>query len=311
MAWRAIIGAIGAATNAAKKYQSATNKTSTTNTSSSKSSSSKNSSSGGGTTQPTNVSYNGDFISINPNTDYQAKINEAVSRGDYAAAARAEAERNAKLQYLGRGSEATSNYVNVYGSAPTNNQGGIVYTNKNNSFSDLPSNWTTANVGGQTYTKDNSGKIYELSGANTGGNTYSFVGDGINPNTGEFTFSNPQSARDVAYDKYIASGGNQNVSKEYALDKLIDGGYIDALLKGTANEYTTGVRAQAQANKEKELARQAALIEKYADFDNSFESEYDQELIPIPTVEEPTVSEVNPMEEYIRRQLNQGRMRVY
>lgn len=105
--------------------------------------------------------------------------------------------------------------------------------------------------------------------------------------------------------------GNQNVSKEYALDKLVDGGYIDALLKGTANEYTTGVRTQAQANKEKELARQAALIEKYADFDNSFESEYDQELIPIPTVEEPTVSEVNPMEEYIRRQLNQGRMRVY
>lgn len=267
----------------------------------------------------TNISYNGNFITIDTKTDYQSKINDAVKKGDYASAAKAEAERNAKLVYLGRGNEVTNNYVRPYtasnGSSGkgTNNKGGLVFTDKNTGISDLPSNWTSTKLNGATYTRDKNGNIFQIVGANQNGNTYSLVGNGINKDTGEFTFANPQSARDEAYRQYIMSGGNKNVSKEYALNNLIDSSYIDSLLNGTVNDFNSKIIAEAKAKQEAEKARLAALAEKYGSTDNSFESDYDENNV-ITAPSEPVVIEepvLNPYQEYILRLVNGSRMHVY
>ena len=222
------------------------------------------------------VSYNGSFVNYDPAIDYQAKINEAVKAGDYAAASKYEAQRNAKLIGLGRGDEVTTNYIQVYSKSPTNNQGGPVYESKYGSVSDAPSGWTTValNTGG-TYRNDGD-SISRRTG--TGANAWTTVGNAVNPSTGEFSWNNPQQASDYAYNQYIAYGGNRNVSKDYALQNLIDKDYIDAINRGELASYTQLLMDKAQAARDRILAEEAkASLSKreknYGDKSNSFEAE--------------------------------------
>jgi len=223
-----------------------------------------------------NVSYNGSFVTYDPAIDYQAKINEAVKAGDYAAASKYEAQRNAKLIDLGRGDEVTTNYIQVYSKSPTNNQGGPVYESKYRSISDAPSGWTTValNIGG-TYRNDGD-SISRKTG--TGANAWTTVGNTINPSTGEFMWNNPQQASDYAYNQYIAYGGNRNVSKDYALQNLIDKDYIDAINRGEVASYTQLLMDKAQAARDRILAEKAKSslskrAKNYGDKNNSFEAE--------------------------------------
>lgn len=252
-------------------YNQKKNNTST-NTSSSKTSSSNKTS----TNKTSTVSYNGSFVTYDPSIDYAAKINEAVKAGDYAAASMYEAQRNAKLIDLGRGDEVTTNYIQVYSKSPTNNQGGPVYESKYGSVSDAPSGWTTValNTGG-TYRNDGD-SISRKTG--TGANAWTTVGNAINPSTGEFMWNNPQQAADYAYNQYIAYGGNRNVSKDYALQNLIDKDYIDAINRGELASYTQLLMDKAQAARDRILAEEAkASLSKraknYGDKNNSFEAE--------------------------------------
>lgn len=247
-------------------------KDTSTNTSSSKTNSSNKTL----TNKTSTVSYNGSFVTYDPSIDYQAKINEAVKAGDYAAASKYEAQRNAKLIDLGRGNEVTTNYIQVYSKSPTNNQGGPVYESKYGSVSDAPSGWTTValNTGG-TYRNDGN-SISRKTG--TGANAWTTVGNGVNPFTGEFLWNNPQQASDYAYNQYIAYGGNRNVSKDYALQNLIDKDYIDAINMGELASYTQLLMDKAQAARDRILAEEAkASLSKreknYGDKSNSFEAE--------------------------------------
>lgn len=222
-----------------------------------------------------NISYNGSFVSYDDKTDYQAKINQAIKAGDYAAAAQYEVQRNAKLEGMGRGNEATTNYIQVYKGSPTNNQGGVSYESKYGGIGDAPSGWTTlATTNSGTYKNDGS-TISQRTGANASGPTYTPVGNSINSSTGEFAWSNPQTAQDYAYNQYIGAGGNQNVSKEYALKNLIDNDYLDAVTKGNVGTYTQVLMDKAQAARDKVIKKQraASRVNEYGDEKNSFESE--------------------------------------
>ena len=50
-------------------------------------------------------------MSYNKDTDYQAKINEAVSNGDYESAAKYEQSRNEKIDSEGLNYQKTNNYA--------------------------------------------------------------------------------------------------------------------------------------------------------------------------------------------------------
>ncbi len=72
---------------------------------------SNNTSSGGTKTNTTNTSSGGASKAYDTNTDYQAKINEAVSQGDMLAAAQYEQLRNQKIADTGSNYSPTSKYA--------------------------------------------------------------------------------------------------------------------------------------------------------------------------------------------------------
>ena len=175
-------------------------------------------SSGGSTssntgTTSTKVNYGGQ--SFDMNTDYQKQINEANARGDYATAKNLEAIRNAKINYM------NSIGVNKDGWTATNNY-------NFNSFSDLPSNWTSANIGGNNYINQD-GRYYDSEN--------NFLGTGWNANTGSFTYNNRQDAYDAATN-WLASknSGLSNYGLEASdyYDSLdnISSSFIDAMQTG-------------------------------------------------------------------------------
>lgn len=194
----------------------------------------------------TTTSYNGGYITIDPGTDYQALINAAVAKGDYTAAAQAEAQRNAKLISQGLKDQTTTNYVSVYNNGTPNNQGGTIYANTVNNLKDLPTGWTTATVNGINYTQDANG-INQQTGGNATGAIYSQVGNKINPTTGELMWTNPADAANEAYRQYLMSGGDSKVTKDYAIQNLIDPSYVYALGGGTAADWTTSVRTNGSS----------------------------------------------------------------
>ena len=246
----------------------------------------------------TNTSYNGSFLSYDKGTDYQAKINEAVKSGNFSAAATYEAQRNAKLSDMGKGNEATTNYVNVYNNGKTNNQGGTIYAPKNTSPGTLTSG-QTGSYNGATY-KNDGGTFYQKTGANSSGSTWGVVGDGWNGNN-EFTMSNPNMARDMAYQQYVGSGGT--ASKEYALSKLIDPNYISALGSGSAGQYSSDLVAKAKAENDEKKAKAASVTSKrYGDVENSFESDNDEEV--------KAVDRDSAYDDYIRTIMTGGRRHV-
>lgn len=202
-------------------------------------------SSGGSTssntgTTSTKVNYGGQ--SFNMNTDYQKQINEANARGDYATAKNLEAIRNAKINYM------NSIGVNKDGWTATNNY-------NFNSFSDLPSNWTSANIGGNNYINQD-GRYYDSEN--------NFLGTGWNANTGSFTYNNRQDAYDAATN-WLASknSGLSNYGLEASdyYDSLgnISSSFIDAMQTGDIDSWQ-----QWRAEK-KELDQKKAAIEQMRD----------------------------------------------
>lgn len=192
-------------------------------------------SSGGSTssntgTTSTKVNYGGQ--SFDMNTDYQKQINEANARGDYATAKNLEAIRNAKINYM------NSIGVNKDGWTATNNY-------NFNSFSDLPSNWTSANIGGNNYINQD-GRYYDSDN--------NFLGTGWNANTGSFTYNNRQDAANAAYN-YIASLSGLDkygLSAEDYMDYYgnnISSSFIDAMQTGEIENWQ---KQKAQEKRELE-----------------------------------------------------------
>lgn len=179
----------------------------------------------------TNTSYNGDYLTVDLDFDYTRAAKEAADRGDYTSAAKYEAQRNAKVNYLNstgnnpKNYQITSDYVKDYGF--TNNRGGQTFTDNASSVGSLKGDWKTGTVNGVKYTRDDSGKIY--------GNGY-LVGDGVNPTTGEFTYSNSADAKKAAQDRYMSTVvlppglyGDPNFG--------LSSGYADAVQNGTVGDY--------------------------------------------------------------------------
>ena len=132
------------------------------------------------------------------NTDYQKQINEANARGDYATAKNLEAIRNAKINYM------NSIGVNKDGWTATNNY-------NFNSFSDLPSNWTSANIGGNNYINQD-GRYYDSEN--------NFLGTGWNANTGSFTYNNRQDEMCIRDRSYLFGSKNNESSSDLALSTV-------------------------------------------------------------------------------------------
>lgn len=180
------------------------------------------------------------------NIDYTAEIKNAVDSGNYGLASQLESQRNDKIDWL----NATNTNVNNYGK--TN-----VYENYN-SILDLPDNWTSAIVGGNTYTRDESGKMYNESG--------NLLGDGYNANTNEFTFSNENDALNAMYTALKAEHGLENVSDEEAIaylqsQGLLNRNLLNAYMTGSVGQYNDYVAEQKRLEEER-LAMYAELQEQ-------------------------------------------------
>lgn len=229
----------------------------------------------------TNTSYNGSYLSIDPNHDYEADVINYSKAGNYKDAAYAEVARNAKLTYLNQGDKVTNRYADVYKQSNgngTNGKGGTVYADKYNNFGALPDNWSAARINGVAYTKDKAGHIYQNVGNFANGNVENMlVGDSYNKDTNELRYSNRDDATQAAYNQFIGSGGNKNITKEYALDNgLIDNGYIDALMNGTTGNYSNTIADGAKAER-------ARALKAAAQSNNSFEDDNDnEEAAPAP-----------------------------
>lgn len=119
--WGSVIGAVVG--SALKGAASANKNNSSSKPSSSSSSSNRNqsASSGSSSSRPSsgsssgNSGYSSSFKpSFDQNTDYQALINDAVSRGDYMSAAKYEQQRNAKINAGYGNGYGTTNYYTGY-----------------------------------------------------------------------------------------------------------------------------------------------------------------------------------------------------
>lgn len=255
-------------------------------------------SSGGSTssntgTTSTKVNYGGQ--SFDMNTDYQKQINEANARGDYATAKNLEAIRNAKINYM------NSIGVNKDGWTATNNY-------NFNSFSDLPSNWTSANIGGNNYINQD-GRYYDSEN--------NFLGTGWNANTGSFTYNNRQDAYDAATN-WLASknSGLSNYGLEASdyYDSLdnISSSFIDAMQTGDIDSWQ-----QWRAEK-KELDQKKAAIEQMRDEllnwtpEDIYTPEDENALSGNLTgAQNNYASNLNDYLDYISKQLGKNRVSVY
>lgn len=203
-----------------------------------------------------NVTHNGQDIDLSRN--YQTEINEALAAGDYATANQLANARNAKIDYL---NSMQGGYAQQQGWQTTGDY-------SFNSFSDLPSNWSTAVIGGNSFSNID-GKYYDSNNK--------YVGSGYNSATDSFTHSDRNSATHAAYD-YLASN-NTGLSK-YGLEASdyydsmgsVSSSFIDAVQNGTVDNW----------QKEK-----AAEKEKWNMIMSLFE----------PTFSQPTYEEMSPVED--------------
>ena len=232
--------------------------------------SSGGSSSGSSKPVNTNTSYNGNYLSVDLNQDYAKLQQDAAAKGDYTSAAKYEAMRNAKINYLnsigGNSNKysTSNNYVKDYGY--TNNKGGQIFTGAYNDTLSFPKNWTDVTMNGVRYTRDNDGNIYQVDTAN--GNNYGMVANGINADTGEFTFNNTADARKVAYDRYLGTVGLGDVGEnayDYIENKgLVDDRYVSAIQNGTSSQYTQEMMDSVKSEKERQ--RQMSANDDYGDY---------------------------------------------
>lgn len=253
-------------------------------------------SSGGSTssntgTTSTKVNYGGQ--SFDMNTDYQKQINEANARGDYATAKNLEAIRNAKINYM------NSIGVNKDGWTATNNY-------NFNSFSDLPSNWTSANIGGNNYINQD-GRYYDSDN--------NFLGTGWNANTGSFTYNNRQDAYDAATN-WLASKNsglsNYGLEANDYYDSLgnISSSFIDAMQTGDVDSWQQ-LRAE-QKRQEQEWLASLGLDTPYYDMEDIYTPEDENALSGNLTgAQNNYASNLNDYLDYISKQLGKNRVSVY
>ncbi len=253
-------------------------------------------SSGGSTssntgTTSTKVNYGGQ--SFDMNTDYQKQINEANARGDYATAKNLEAIRNAKINYM------NSIGVNKDGWTATNNY-------NFNSFSDLPSNWTSANIGGNNYINQD-GRYYDSDN--------NFLGTGWNANTGSFTYNNRQDAYDAATN-WLASKNsglsNYGLEANDYYDSLgnISSSFIDAMQTGDVDSWQQW-RAE-QKRQEQEWLASLGLDTPYYDMEDIYTPKDENALNGNLTgAQNNYASNLNDYLTYISKQLGKNRVSVY
>lgn len=253
-------------------------------------------SSGGSTssntgTTSTKVNYGGQ--SFDMNTDYQKQINEANARGDYATAKNLEAIRNAKINYM------NSIGVNKDGWTATNNY-------NFNSFSDLPSNWTSANIGGNNYINQD-GRYYDSEN--------NFLGTGWNANTGSFTYNNRQDAYDAATN-WLASKNsglsNYGLEANDYYDSLgnISSSFIDAMQTGDVDSWQQW-RAE-QKRQEQEWLASLGLDTPYYDMEDIYTPKDENALNGNLTgAQNNYASNLNDYLTYISKQLGKNRVSVY
>ena len=227
------------------------------------------------------------------NTDYQKQINEANARGDYATAKNLEAIRNAKINYM------NSIGVNKDGWTATNNY-------NFNSFSDLPSNWTSANIGGNNYINQD-GRYYDSDN--------NFLGTGWNANTGSFTYNNRQDAYDAATN-WLASknSGLSNYGLEASdyYDSLgnISSSFIDAMQTGDVDSWQQW-RAE-QKRQEQEWLASLGLDTPYYDMEDIYTPKDENALNGNLTgAQNNYASNLNDYLTYISKQLGKNRVSVY
>ena len=196
-------------------------------------------------TVTTNTSYNGDYLDVNLDTDYQQLINDSIAKGDYSSAAAYEALRNAKINYLnsttGTTYEPTYNYVSEYGSK--NNQGGTVYTASKTIIDMVNGSAGTYNINGTVYKKDADGSYYVKTGADSNGAIFDKIGDGYNAETGEFTFSDPEEAKQEYLQQMVGVGvaSPNDTFEDLAAQGKVSNSYLEALLSGLVGNYTNTV----------------------------------------------------------------------
>ena len=225
------------------------------------------------------------------NTDYQKQINEANARGDYATAKNLEAIRNAKINYM------NSIGVNKDGWTATNNY-------NFNSFSDLPSNWTSANIGGKNYINQD-GRYYDSEN--------NFLGTGWNANTGSFTYNNRQDAANAAYN-YIASLSGLDkygLSAEDYMDYYgnnVSSSFIDAMQTGDIENWQ---KQKAQEKREYEEFL-ASLQQPQYDVEDIY-TPFDENALGGNTTgaQNNYASNLNDYLDYISKQLGKNRVSVY
>ena len=235
------------------------------------------------------INYGGQ--SFNMNTDYQKQINEANARGDYATAKNLEAIRNAKINYM------NSIGVNKDGWTATNNY-------NFNSFSDLPSNWTSANIGGKNYINQD-GRYYDSEN--------NFLGTGWNANTGSFTYNNRQDAANAAYN-YIASLSGLDkygLSAEDYMDYYgnnVSSSFIDAMQTGDIENWQ---KQKAQEKREYEEFL-ASLQQPQYDVEDIY-TPFDENALGGNTTgaQNNYASNLNDYLDYISKQLGKNRVSVY
>lgn len=197
------------------------------------------------------VNYGGQSVDLS--RDYQSEINTAIAGGNYAAAKQLEDARNAKINYLNT----------MQGDYAKNQNWNTTNSYNYNSFSDLPSNWSSANVGGSTYT--NQGGRYYDSDDN-------FLGTGWNSSTGAFTYNDRNDAANAAL-QYLTNSNaglkNYGLSAEDYYDKATGGlsaSFIDAIQNGTADSW--------QQQRAAEKAREewlAALLEEQQQYETLYD----------------------------------------
>ena len=121
-----------------------------------------------------------------------------------------------------------------------------------NSFSDLPSNWTSVSIGGNDYTNQN-GRYYDSEN--------NFLGTGWNANTNAFTYNNAQDAYNasVNYLKNMNSGlSNYGLEVKDYYDSLgnISSDFVSAMQSGNIDSW------QQQRAQQKEWEQEMAALEQ-------------------------------------------------
>lgn len=188
----------------------------------------------------TNTSYGGSYLSIDPNADYKALYNNAVANNDYSLAAKYEALRNAKINYLNAttGTDYDKTYNYISDSGYTNNQGGNAY-DANSTYSNLSTPGTYTIKGG-TYRSDNNGNIYQHVGTNADGTkNWVLQGNGYDSGSDKFTWNNADDAKRYLVDEMIKNGAAAYGSTydELLANNQVDPDYLQAMLDGTTDEY--------------------------------------------------------------------------